>query len=201
MSRNTRTPRGFTLIELLVTMAIGVVLLMVAVPSFTTYQKNAELTSASNTLLAAINAARGEAMKRGMSAMVVPTSNGSDWTTGWVVFVDKNNSRTFNDTGDIPDITVLKQAAVPNGISITGNNNATGSTPYIMFDASGYSKLKNGGFGALAISFARTDVAAADQSSQTRRIIIASTGRGRICTPVSATDTKCPATVNQTTGQ
>lgn len=191
MSRNTRTPRGFTLIELLVTMAIGVVLLMVAVPSFTTYQKNAELTSASNTLLAAINAARGEAMKRGMSAMVVPTSNGSDWTTGWVVFVDKNNSRTFNDTGDIPDITVLKQAAVPNGISITGTGIASGSEPYILFDASGYSKTKTGSFGALSISFVRTDVAAADQYKQTRKIKIASTGRVRICTPESATDENC----------
>lgn len=191
MSRNTRTPRGFTLIELLVTMAIGVVLLMVAVPSFTTYQKNAELTSASNTLLAAINAARGEAMKRGMSAMVVPTSNGSDWTTGWVVFVDKNNSRTFNDTGDIPDITVLKQAAVPNGISITGTGIASGSEPYILFDASGYSKTKTGSFGALSISFARTDLAAADGYRQTRKIKIASTGRVRICTPERADDDNC----------
>ncbi len=198
MMRRPRPSRGFTLIELMITLVIAAVLLMVAVPSFVRYQKNAQLTSAANTLLAATNAARGEAMKRGMSAMVVPTNNGSDWTTGWVVFVDKNNSRTYTDT---VDNTVLTQAAVPTGISITGNNTAAGSTPYIMFDASGYSKSKTGGFGALSISFARTDVATADQYSQTRRIIIASTGRVRMCTPVSATDTNCPATVSQTMGQ
>ena len=190
--------RGFTLIELMITLSIAAVLMVVAVPSFVLYKKNAELTSIANTLLAATNAARGEAMKRGMSAMVVPTNNGSDWTTCWVVFVDKNNSRTYSDT---TDTLVLSQTALPTGISVIGNNNATGTTPYIMFDASGYSKSKTGGFGALSISFARTDVGTADLYSQTRRIIIASTGRVRMCTPVSATDTNCPATVSQTTGQ
>lgn len=198
MMRRPRRPHGFTLIELMVTLAIAAILMMVAVPSFVSYQKNAQLTSAANTLLAATNAARGEAMKRGMSAMVVPTNNGSDWKTGWVVFVDKDNSRAYTATGDN---TVLTQAALPSGISITGNNTAAETPAYIMFDASGYSKTKANGFGALSISFARTDVAAADQYRQTRRIIIASTGRVRMCTPVSATDTNCPATVSQTTGQ
>lgn len=198
MMRQPRRPRGFTLIELMVTLAIAAILMFLAIPSFVSYQKNTQLTSAANSLLAAINAARGEAMKRGMSAMVVPTNNGGDWTTGWVVFVDKNNSRTYTDTGDN---TVLTQAALPSGIAVTGNNTAAGGTPYIMFDASGYSKTKTGGFGALSISFARTDVATADQYRQTRRLIIASTGRVRMCTPVSATDTNCPATVSQTTGQ
>jgi type IV fimbrial biogenesis protein FimT len=198
LMRRPRRPHGFTLIELMVTLAIAAILMFLAVPSFVSFQKNAQLTSAANSLLAAINAARGEAMKRGMSAMVVPTNNGSDWKTGWVVFVDKDNSRTYTDTGDN---TVLTQASLPSGVSIIGNNTAAGSKPYIMFDASGYSKTKTGGFGALSISFARTDVGTADQYRQTRRLIIASTGRVRMCTPVSATDTNCTATVSQTTGQ
>lgn len=188
MMRQPRRPHGFTLIELMVTLGIAAVLMMVAVPNIALYSKNAQLTSAANSLLAAINAARGEAMKRGMSAMVVPTNNGSDWKTGWVVFVDKNNSRTYTDTGDD---TVLTQASVPSGISITGNGIASGSTPYIMFDASGYSKTKAGGPAFFSISLTRTDVAAADQYSQTRKIIIALTGRVRMCTPKSASDDNC----------
>jgi len=188
MMRRPRRPRGFTLIELMITFAIAAILMMVAVPSFVSFQKNAQLTSAANTLLAATNAARGEAMKRGMSAMVVPANNGSDWTTGWVVFVDKNNSRTYTDTGDN---TVLTQGKVPSGISITGTGIATGGTPYIMFDASGYSKTKAGAFGALTISFVRSDLAAADGYRQTRKIKIASTGRVRMCTPESVTDDNC----------
>lgn len=198
ITRQSRRPRGFTLIELMVTLAIAAILMFLAVPSFVSFQKNAQLTSAANSLLVSINAARGEAMKRGMSVILVPTGNGSDWKTGWVVVVDKNTPRTYTATGDNR---VLTQAALPSGISITANNTAAGSTPYIMFNASGYSKTKESGFGALSISFARTDVATADQYKQTRRIIIASTGRVRMCTPVSATDTSCPATVSQTTGQ
>lgn len=191
MTRRPRRPHGFTLIELMVTLAIAAILMFLAAPSFVSYQRNTQLTSAANTLLAAINAARGEAMKRGMSAMVVPTNNGSDWTTGWVVFVDKDNSRTYTDTGDVKDSIVLTQAAVPAGISISGTGIASGGTPYILFDASGYSKTKAGAFGALSISFARTDVVSADQFSQTRKIKIASTGRIRMCTPKSASDEDC----------
>jgi type IV fimbrial biogenesis protein FimT len=188
MMRRPRRPHGFTLIELMVTLAIAAILMFLAVPSFVSYQRNTQLTSAANSLLAAINAARGEALKRGMSAMVVPTDNGSDWAEGWVVFVDKDNNREHINTDDI---TVLTQTKVPSGISITGTGIATGGTPYIMFDASGYSKTKTGGFGALSISFARTDLAAADGYRQTRKIKIASTGRVRICTPERADDDNC----------
>lgn len=57
--------RGFTLIELMVTLAVVVVLLRVCVPGFVSMQRNSELTSAANGLLASINAARTEAMKIG----------------------------------------------------------------------------------------------------------------------------------------
>ena len=93
MRRSHKRAFGFTLIELMVTIAIAAILLTVAVPSFTTYLRNAELTSASNNLIATINTARGEAMKRNRRTMVVPTSNGTDWTTGWVVFVDLNGNK------------------------------------------------------------------------------------------------------------
>ncbi len=188
MMRRPSRPQGFTLIELMVTLAIAAILMFLAVPSFVSYQRNAQLTSAANTLLAAINAARGEAMKRGMSAMVVPTGNGSDWTEGWVVFVDKNNNREYINTDDI---TVLTQTKVPSGISITGNGTAAESPAYIMFDAAGYSKKKNGSFGNLSISFVRSDLAAADGYRQTRKIKILSTGRVRMCTPKRADDENC----------
>ena len=191
MMRRPRRTHGFTLIELMVTLAIAAILMFLAIPSFVSYQRNTQLTSAANSLLAAINAARGEALKRGMSVIVVPTGNGSDWKTGWVVVVDKNTPRTYTAT---EDNTVLTQAKVPSGISITGNGIASGSEPYILFDASGFSKTKANGPAYFSISFARTDVAAADQFKQTRRIIIASTGRVRVCTPESATDAKCLAT-------
>lgn len=190
MKPNLKSSRGFTLIELMVTLAIGVILMMVAIPSLTTYKRNAELTSATNTMLASINAARGEAMKRGMNAMMLPT-DGASWNSGWVVFVDKDRSQTY--AGNI-DSTILAQSAPPNYMDVSGTGSAGLSSPYILYDASGYSKLKNGGFGALTVSIARNDVTVSALYEQTRRIKIANTGRARTCKPTSATDSKCLAT-------
>ena len=200
MRQRQKTTDGFTLIELMVTLAIGVVLMMVAVPSFITYKKNAELTSATNTLLAAINSARGEAMKQGVNAMVVPTDNGSAWSAGWVVFVDKNRSQSYTTT----DTLVLVQPAPPSYITITGNKNAAHSTPYIMFDSSGYPRSKavsSGGatgLGNLTMTLTRNDTSGAEAIEQTRLIIIANTGRARSCKPLSSADSNCSASATST---
>jgi type IV fimbrial biogenesis protein FimT len=184
--------RGFTLIELMVTLALVAILMAVAVPSLTTFQRNAQLTSFSNTMLASINAARGEAMKRGRSAVVVPI-NGTDWSSGWIVFVDVNRNQVYDATSDPM---VLTQPAPPSYLVITANGTAAASPPYIMFDASGYSKTKVGGFGALTFEVKRNDVTGTVQLTQTRRIKIASTGRVRVCTPISSTDAQCSASAS-----
>jgi len=182
--------KGFTLIELMVTVALVAILMAVAVPSMTTFQRNAQLTSFSNTLLSAINAARGEAMKRGKSAMVVPV-DGSNWSSGWVVFVDLDRSQAFIETSDF---TILKREAPPSYLEITATGTAAASPPYIMFDASGYAKTKAGGFpGNQSFNIKRNDASGADEFAQTRRIKIASTGRVRLCTPKSGTDAQCNA--------
>lgn len=179
--------KGFTLIELMVTLALVAILMTVAVPSLTTFQRNAQLTSFSNTLLASINAARGEAMKRGRYAMVVP-ADAAHWSSGWIVFVDMDRSQAYEAANDF---TVLTREAPPSYLVITGNGSVALSLPYIMFDASGYSKTKSGGFGASTFEVKRNDVSGTDQLTQTRRIKIASTGRVRVCTPTSSTDSQC----------
>jgi type IV fimbrial biogenesis protein FimT len=172
---------GFTLIEMLVAMAIVGILLIIGIPSFVSFQRNSELTSATNSLIAAINAARGEAMKRGMNAMVVP-SDGSTWKNGWTVFIDKNRNFVFDST---IDLTVFQQTALPGYFSVVGSGTADlAGSPYILFDASGYAKTKSAGFGALTISIARNDINDTTLLiQQTRRIVISVTGRVRACSP------------------
>jgi type IV fimbrial biogenesis protein FimT len=184
--------RGFTLIELMVTLGLVAILLMVAVPSIATFQRNAQLTSFVNSLVAGINAARGEAMKRGRYAMVVP-SDGANWSSGWTAFVDWDGSQTY--TPATGDKTILTKEAAPSYLTISGTGSIVESPPYIMFDANGYAKTKAGGFGALTFSVVRNDVSSGNTDAETRRLIIASTGRVRACKPAS--DTTCTASASQ----
>ena len=183
---------GFTLLELMVTLAIGAVLMMIAVPSLISFQRNAELTSGANRLMASINAARGEAMKQGTNALVVPINNGADWNAGWIVFVYKfDAARTTPYVYDAAfgDKIIQTQDALPSYINVT--DSIGGTAPYIMYDASGYSKTKANGFLAMTLNMTRTDLSGAELLTQTRRIKIASTGRVKVCKPASATDANC----------
>lgn len=179
---------GFTLIELIVTMALIAIFLMIAVPNFLSFQRNANLSATANTLLAAINAARGEAMKRGLNAMVLPR-DGVAWANGWVVFVDKDRSQSYSADNDI---TVLSTEPAQNYLTIAGTDGSTlGSEPYIMYDASGFPRLKSGGFAASTLELKRNDLPEAESAYQTRRVKISVSGRTRVCIAASATDQQC----------
>jgi len=97
---------GFTLVELLVTIVVLTILLATAVPSFMEIIKNNRLTAQANSLVAAIQVTRSEAVKRG-SGMVIcakdpgnlACSGNNDWTTGWIVFSDLDQEGDLDGNG------------------------------------------------------------------------------------------------------
>lgn len=177
MKNDRLVEHGFTLIELLVTVAIIAIAMAIAVPSMANFQRNAELASTTNNLLASINAARSEAMKRGMNAMVRPVDS-SNWSKGWIVFVDVARN---GDATDPTNITVARQEALPSYFAVTGYN--------VGFNASGFAagSPPNGTF-----SISRNDLSGSAQMNETRRIKVSLTGRVRSCKPT--TDSTCTAT-------
>lgn len=174
MMPNRIVKRGFTLIELMVTVAIIAIAMMIAVPNMSAFQRNAELASTTNTLLASINTARSEAMKRGMNAMVRPIDT-ADWSKGWVVFVDVARD---GDRTNPANIIVATQDALSNYFTVTGFN--------VSFNASGFAtgSPANGTF-----VIKRNDLSGTEQTKETRKVVVDLTGRVRSCKP--ATDANC----------
>ncbi len=127
-------------------------------------------------------------MKRGRYAMLTPTDD-ANWSSGFKAFVSFNATTRAYDSAQ--DLIVLTREAAPSYLTITANGSALDSPPYIMFDASGYSKKKDGSPGNLTFKVARNDVDSSQVNSETRLVIISVTGRVRVCKPANATDPNC----------
>lgn len=83
---------GFTLIELMITLVIFTVLMALAAPTFSRFLESNRLTGAANDLIADLNLARSESIKRAANVTVCQSSNGSGctssitgWSSGWIV--------------------------------------------------------------------------------------------------------------------
>lgn len=70
-----RLQRGVTLVELMIGLAILAFLLMAGVPAFTTFMQNQRLRTAADSLLAGLQLARAEAVKRNGRVELVLTDD------------------------------------------------------------------------------------------------------------------------------
>lgn len=83
--------KGFTLIELMVTLAVSVILLTMAIPSFTRSVQSSKADTEVGDLLRGLNSTRLEAINRGVTTQIKPSDDGDAWTDELSVFdgVDK----------------------------------------------------------------------------------------------------------------
>jgi len=127
---------GMTLIELMVAIAVLIIGVALAVPSFTTLNKNNRLNAASNGLVRMLQLARSEAIKRNTPVTVCRSSDQSQcktgsWTQGWIVFIDDGATTGTVENGE----TILgSQDALSPIIQVTTSSNFSDS---ITFLASG----------------------------------------------------------------
>ncbi|MBN7138474.1 hypothetical protein A7A76_00695 [Lysobacter enzymogenes] len=97
------TQSGFTLLELMVTVAVAAVVVGLAVPSFIATINRSRLAGAANELVASLQMARMEAMRRNVSVTVCRSADqsscaGSGSWTGWIVVVpDADRDGNAND--------------------------------------------------------------------------------------------------------
>ena len=95
---------GFTLVELMITLSVVSILALIATPSLSRILADQRMSAHINELIASITLARSEAIKASNSVIVcsnttaAPTtcSGSTDWSQGWLVWVDRDSSGTAN---------------------------------------------------------------------------------------------------------
>jgi Verrucomicrobium spinosum paralogous family TIGR02596 len=107
---------GFTLLELMVTLAVLAILVSLATPSFTAVINGNRLTAQANDLVADIQLARSEAVRRNRTVRLCRSEDGAscadgegNWT-GWIVMLP----------GADPE--VLRVATVKGAVEVSGGD-------------------------------------------------------------------------------
>ena len=168
----------------MVTLALVAVMMVLAAPNFIAFQRNSELTTTANSFLSTLAAARAEAMKRQLRTYVIPADY-SNWSSGWVAFVDVNNNVSLSAVSfkpDAGDITLATGPALPASVAIdssTATSFIHSGYKYAMFNGTGFMSLIGGGFpasGADSLDFT-------NGTGQTRRVLASVAGRVRVCKP------------------
>jgi type IV fimbrial biogenesis protein FimT len=170
-----RRLKGFSLLETLVVVAIAAVLVSVAVPGFTETRRDAALTASVNQLIGALHFARSASILNNVPTVVCLTADGkqcsntySENIRGWLVFRD--NNRTSPASLD-PDDSLLRQADLPEDVSIRGTRSALTFWP----------TSRSGTPGTFVFCSLRTPGAA-------RAVVVSQTGRPRAA---DSTDQEC----------
>lgn len=179
----SQSQRGFTLMELMLTITVMAVLLGLAVPNFLATVRNNRLISQNNEFIGALNFARSEALKRSDAVSVCASadqatcSGDTDWTTGYIIFVDRDADGDMDGDPDgdptTDDGEGLIQATGPAPTEFTLN--ATNQS-FVRFGSSGMSA------GAEVFDLVRTGCV----GMHARRIDVSVVGR------VSTTTVACP---------
>jgi type IV fimbrial biogenesis protein FimT len=118
---------GFTLIELMVAIAVVSILLTLAVPSMRTFIVDNGISARTNDLVASLALARSEAAKRGVSAGVCASTDGTTcgsaatWSDGWLVYADSNNSGAMNSGDEV----IKVETALSSGMTLTNGSSVT----------------------------------------------------------------------------
>jgi type IV fimbrial biogenesis protein FimT len=183
MHSSINAQRGFTMIELMLTVSVLAVLLGLAVPSFLETVRTNRMISQNNEFIGSLNFARSEALKRSDSVSACASADqatctgATDWTTGWIVFADRDadGDRDLDPDGDPAtddgDSLLQAKGAAPPEYTL----NATANS-FVRFGSSGTS------FAPETFNLVRTGCV----GPKARRVNVSLVGR------VSTTTVACP---------
>lgn len=154
-----RDDAGFTLLEAMIALAILAALVLIAVPAFDSIRLSATVTELSNEVVASLQVARSEAIKRNSVTRMCASANGAtcatsgDWSSGWLV-LNVNNQP------------LITRPAVPSGYKVS----SASGLRLLVFNPSG--------LGATTATFTvcRQDPLGREQ----RKVVVGPTGGARV---------------------
>lgn len=96
---------GFTVVEIMVALAVGILIITIGLPAFTSLMSSNQMVTYANDLVGSIRYARNSAAN-GNDSVTICASNddqtgcsGTDWNNGWLVFVDEDDGNDL-DVGE-----------------------------------------------------------------------------------------------------
>jgi type IV fimbrial biogenesis protein FimT len=98
-SRPASLSPGFTLIDALLGMSIAVIVFGIALPNYRDAVAQVHASAARSAMTMSLFGAMRDATVNGQEAVICPSSdetgclNGTDWSQGWIVFIDLNGDR------------------------------------------------------------------------------------------------------------
>jgi len=159
---------GFTLIEAMVTLSILAILIAIGIPGLIGFLQDNRLTSDTNTLVATLNYARGEAITRNRAVNLTAVSPGdtsNEWGPGWTIWSDFDNDGRidncitpptncvdFNGDGTVDDTEIIREIKPGGATMIDGPNSITGISLAEVHASLKSSTLSYRGNGTLAVN-------------------------------------------------
>ena len=172
--------QGYTLLELMVVIALFSLMLMFGLPQIQTQFYERELEHAARQFMYHAQFARQRSLYSGHDTLLKPRATNDEeanWKSGWQV----------EDTGAEDSPEMIAQYFLSGNITIhpSGFMDPHSRQSQIRFNPAGAAKSKHGGFVANRLVFTHTKNVALQ-----RHVILASSGRWRICNPNSSANRK-----------
>lgn len=143
---------GFTLVELLVALGVFALLVGIGVPGLSALVQNNRMTASVNDLVATLQLARSEAVKRRQPIAICHSDNaegdaecgGNGWQDGWLVWVDDDDDRQR----DADELVLRASGGLGKNLIITAQAGADDDTALVesmTFQPSGFPRDIGGG--------------------------------------------------------
>lgn len=137
----SRAVSGFTLIELIVAIAVLAIMIALAVPSFTSLINGNRLTANANELVASVQLAKMESLRRNLRVAVCESNDGATCTDGdewgqWITIADSDRNGAYDQ--------VLRVSVAEPSLQIRAADAISGNGNRIEFRADGMARDADG---------------------------------------------------------